>query len=433
LKELIAKGKNSIRTLWKKGAFHILIGNFATKFVTFFGSIALIRMLTKTDFGLLGYMENIYSYAFICSGLGLYNALLRYSVLSKEQEKKYSYYKYALIRGFAYNVLIVVGVIIFNMLYKHPDNFTVATTLIPLLILALPFQDLVNTTQMNERAMLNNRRFAIVSVGSSFILVVARILGAYAGNLFGVIIGIVVANISVGIYLCVSGYRRYFKGVKAAILTKFEKRQANVYAFQYMITNGLWAVFMLMDVFLLGRLLGDPTVVAEYKTAYTFAAAISIVGSAIAIFVTPYFIKNENNLPWVRRNYIINVVVTSAFVGLLVLFIFVFARPIILVSFGAKYSNVTGLMRVLLISSFINNAFRASTANLLAAMGQIKYNMIISAIGLVLQVTINLMLIPKYAGMGAAYTGIIVYGSMSLMLFTVFNRKYKIIGRKNKE
>jgi O-antigen/teichoic acid export membrane protein len=431
--KLIEKGKSSVLMLWEKGALHILVGNFATKFVAFFGSVVLIRMMSKVDYGLLGYMENIYSYAFIFCGLGLCNALLRYSVLSDGIEKKYSYYKYALTRGFIYNLVIIGMVFVFNIFYAHPNGFDVARNLIPLLILALPFQDFINSNQMNERAMLNNKRFAAVSVISAFVLVVSRIIGAYLGDLRGVVLGIVLANITVGISLCLSGYRKYFKGVKASILTRAEKRQANIYSLQYMITNGLWAVFMLMDIFLLGRILQDPTVVAEYKTAYTFSAAISIVGSAIAIFVTPYFIKNENNLPWVRRNYIINIAVTSVFVGLLVLFIFVFARPIILVSFGAKYSNVTGLMRVLLISSFINNAFRASTANLLAAMGQIKYNMTISAIGLVLQITINLMLIPKYAGMGAAYTGIIVYGSMSLMLFAVFNRKYKIIGRKNKE
>ncbi len=433
MKELIVKGKNTISVLWKKGAFHILIGNFATKFVTFFGSIVLIRLMSKSDFGQLGYMENIYSYAFICSGLGLYNALLRYSVLSKEVEKKYSYYKYALIRGTAYNVLIVVAVVIFNLLYNHPDNFMAASALIPVLILALPFQDMVNTTQMNERAMLNNKRFALVSVGSAFLLVMARVLGAYADNLFGVVIGVVLANVLLGLFLVFSGYRQYFKGVKAAVLTKFEKRQANVYSFQYMITNGLWAVFMLMDVFLLGRLLGDPTIVAEYKTAYTFAAAISIVGSAIAIFVSPYFIKNENNLPWVRKNYIKNIGACTALVGLLVLFLFLFAEPIILLAFGAKYGNIVYLMRILLISSFINNAFRASTANLLAAMGQVKYNMIISAIGLALQIGVNLLLIPRYGAEGAAYTGIAVYGIMSILLFIVFNKKYKIIGRKNKE
>lgn len=433
MRELVDKGKNSISDLWKKGAFHILIGNFATKFVTFFGSIILIRMLSKTDFGLLGYMENIYSYAFICSGLGLYNALLRYSVLSKEREKKYSYYKYALIRGSAYNVLIVVAVIIFNMFYRHPIDFSVAGSLIPVLILALPFQDLVNTTQMNERAMLNNKRFATVSVVSAFVLVMARIIGAYAGDLPGVVAGIVAANVIVGVFLVFSGYRRYFKGVKAVSLTKFEKRQANTYSFQYMITNGLWAVFMLMDVFLLGRLLGDPTVVAEYKTAYTFAAAISIVGSAIAIFVTPYFIKNENNLPWVRKNYIKNIGAATVLVGLLVLVIFIFAKPVVLLAFGERYVNVVFLMRILLISSFINNAFRASTANLLAAMGQVKYNMIISAIGLGLQISINLILIPGYGAEGAAYTGIVVYAIMSVMLFGVFNRKYKIIGKRNKE
>jgi O-antigen/teichoic acid export membrane protein len=428
LKGIIEKGKSSISILWKKGALHILVGNFATKFVTFFGSVALIRMMTKVDYGLLGYMENIYSYAFIFCGLGLCNALLRYSVLSNEIEKKYSYYKYALTRGFIYNLLIIGAVCMFNIFYAHPKSFNMAQTLIPLLVVALPFQDFINSNQMNERAMLNNKRFAAVSVGSAFALVLFRIIGAYFGALRGAVIGIVIANVAVGIALCILGYKKYFKGVKAAVLTRSEKKQANIYSLQYMITNGLWAVFMLMDIFLLGRILQDPTVVAEYKTAYTFSAAISIVGSAIAIFVTPYFIKNETNIPWVRKHYVRNIAFSTVSVGLVVLIMFILAKPIVLILFGERYANVTHLMRILLISGFINNAFRGSTANLLAAMGQVHYNMMISAAGLLLQITVNIVLIPKYGAEGAAYTSIIAYSIMSVALFVVFNRKYKIIG-----
>ena len=47
-----------------------------------------------------------------------------------------------------------------------------------------------------------------------------------------------------------------------------------------MITNGIWSLFMLMDIFLLGKLVNDPIIIADYKIAYAWPANISIVCSA---------------------------------------------------------------------------------------------------------------------------------------------------------
>ena len=62
---LLNKLKNTVNDLFNKGAFHILVGNLVTKFVTFFGSIFVSRILTKVNMGLLTYMENWIGYAII--------------------------------------------------------------------------------------------------------------------------------------------------------------------------------------------------------------------------------------------------------------------------------------------------------------------------------------------------------------------------------
>ena len=88
------KIKELIKILYEKGVVHIFIGSFITKLVAFFGSIFLVRILSKWDYGVLGYIENIYGYIFIFAGMGLSNAILRYVVLGNDREEKYSYYFY---------------------------------------------------------------------------------------------------------------------------------------------------------------------------------------------------------------------------------------------------------------------------------------------------------------------------------------------------
>lgn len=426
LKIIYSKAKLSISRLWDKGAFHIMLGNFATKFVTFFGAVFLSRALSKTDLGILAYMENLCGYAYVFLGFGMSNSILRYGVLSKTIEEKKAFLKYSLERGLIFDIILVVIVICANMFYPHKAGFSIAGSLIPILIFALPFQDIINQILMNERSMFNNKRFALFSLFSAFFIIVARVLGAIADDLTGVVIGIALVNLLLAILMGVSSHNKHFRGVPNVNIPKELKKESAIYAAQYMITNGLWGIFMLMDVFLLGQLLGNPDIVADYKIAYSFPVNMAIFSSAIGVFVAPYFVKHEDDIQWIRKSYKETILVTFVIMLCVSLGLFVLAKPLIWL-YGKQYLNVVPLMRVLIISCFIDTAFRSTTANILAAIGKIKYNMIISFIGFGCQILLNLFMIPRFDAYGVAYTAIIVQSCMALCVFIAFNRIYKIV------
>ena len=419
-----------IRSLHEKGALYILVGNFATKFVTFFGSIFLSRILSKNDMGILSYMENICSYAYVFIGLGMANALLRYVVLAETKEKKLAYVNYSLKRGLTFDIIIVVVLILINFFYPHKSSYKEWAFLIPILIIALPFQDLINQAQINERALFNNKRFAIVSVLSAAAVVLARVVGAKANDLVGVVICIVVVNAFLGVVLTEFVRKQRYRGITPAILTSEEKRVASSYAFQYMITNSLWSIFMLMDMFLLGNLLDDPSVVADYKIAFAFPVNMSIFSSAVGIFIVPYFVKNEDNASWVKKNYGRTMMATGVLIGTVALVLIVFAKVLIGL-YGPQYANVVPLMRWLVLSCVIENVFRYPIANILAAIGKVKYNMIVSGIGLIAQTLLNIIFIPKYGAYALPFTNTVVHFAMAIALFTYFSRLYNIMGGRN--
>ena len=77
--------KNTLKNIIQKGLLHILMGSFLSKVVSFFGSIFLVRILSKEHYGILSYLENIYGYLLTLAGMGVSNAILRYVILGKNR------------------------------------------------------------------------------------------------------------------------------------------------------------------------------------------------------------------------------------------------------------------------------------------------------------------------------------------------------------
>lgn len=110
---------------------------------------------------------------------------------------------------------------------------------------------------------------------------------------------------------------------------------------------------MLNDTFLLGRFC-TPEVIADYRVAYTIPGSISIISSAIGIYVAPYFVQHENDRSWIQKNFKRAYGITAFVVGGLCIAIAVLSKPIIWLLYGETYLNVIGVMRILLLAAFFN-------------------------------------------------------------------------------
>lgn len=416
--------KNKFKLLYDKGALHVIVGTFATKFVAFFGSIVVVRLLSKFDYGLLSYVENIYSYAFVFAGAGLSNGILRYLVITPTDEGKKSVFRYIIKRSFVINIGIALGLCLTACLLKMPDNYASAVFLIPVVAVLLPFQDLLNDVLYTVRAFFKNKLYAYLAFGSSALLIVGRIVGAMIDGTSGVLWSRVIINAIFAGFFLFYVYRKFFPACVSNELERETRKSINSYSFQYMITNGFWAIFMLNDTFLLGILLNDPTALADYKVASVLPGNISIFATAIGVFVSPYFIKNEKNMSWVRSNYKKVFMLSCVVVGAVAITVAFLSYPLIRFMYGEQYLNTVELMRILLIAAFLNSGLRYTTANILASMGQIRYNMIVSGLGIIVQILLDIILIPRLGVMAVAISNCIVYLMMAVILFVVFYKKY---------
>lgn len=411
-----------LKQLYNSGAFHITIGTFITKFVGFFGSIFVVRILSKADYGLLQYVENLYSYAIVFAGFGLPLAILRYVIIATKESKK-AYLNYAITHSLVRDFCICLIIIVINFFIHYPEGFQEAKYFIPILAVLIPFENLVTNGLNSMRAIFKNKEYAYASCIISILLIAGRIVGAKIADVDGVIWSRLVTNILCAVILTMIVYR-LFPYPKVNDLSAEEKRDVNIYSLQYMIINGLWALFMLNDTLLLGLITNDPTIVADYKVAYVLPANLSLISTAIGIYIAPYFTKNEDDVSWIRKNYKITFFINAVAVGSIAVVFFVLAEPLISFIYGISYVNTVPLMRILLFSSFLNSGLRYVTANLLSAMGKVGSNLVVSSIGLILQIIFDIVLIPQYGALGVGYASCVVFGVMSISLFYIFYRMY---------
>jgi len=426
------KISNQIDLLRKKGAFYIVIGSFLTKFVSFFASIFVVRLMTKTDYGILSYYENLYSFFLIAMGLGFSNGILRFVVLEDDVQNKQASFWFALKWGTVWNIIIFIFSLVFSCIYHHPSNFQSYNYILIILVFGMCFEFIITSCLSYHRANFDYKFYALFSLLFSICVILIRVLGAFLGSINGVAFSKVIVCMIFAIASLILIIKRTFEsGFKKKFDLKKEKKQEMLkYSFQMMLIDGLWAIFMLNDLFVLGRMLGDELLIAQYKIAYVLPANLVILSSAINIFISPYFIKHdaEGDYGWIRLNYL-KIITISCFVVIIIIsFLFVFSNEILGLLFGQQYVVASSIMRVLLVASFFNVSIRSITANLLSSTGHQRYNLIVASVGIITQIILDCALINKYGVVGLPWAGVCVYIIMSILVVFFFINIYFVKG-----
>ena len=423
--QVFQSAKSTLQSLIQKGAFYIFVGSFLSKAAAFLGSVVLVRVMLVEEYGVLAYMENLYNYAYIFAGYGLNNALGRYAVLKDSMEEKRGVFDYVISKGTLFNIVFVLVLSIIAIIAPHHEEFSVAAVLLPMMLLSVPLQFMYESGTFMLRALFKNKPFAIFGVVCICSVYIFKATGASLFGITGATLSWPLTYALMAFAITLFIRKSYFKHCQAKPVSCKERKEMTVYSLQYMVTNGLWAIFMQNDILLLGMLSGNPSSVAIYKVAYVIPAAINLFSTSIGIFVAPYFVKNENDQNWVWRNYkkvlFISVVVMGTVAG----FVAIAAEPLILLLYGESYISAVDVMRILAIVAFVNNAIRYTAANLLAAMGHVRINLVVAVVGIAVQVVMNILLIPRLGMYGAAFSSTIVYMIMAVIVTLAFVTLYK--------
>lgn len=415
---------NKVNFIIKKGFLHIFGARVVNRVIQFVTSVVIVRLLSKESYGSFSYAMNILQFFLLFSGLGVASGVLQFCSEKSKPEEKLPYLKYGLKIGVSFNVFIALIIVIFVSFFELPvkgsSKILSYLVLIPVFIVSY---ELMETYLI---ANFKNREFSYLSISNALFYFLGALIGGYLFEVYGVIAGRYLAfifSISIGL--------KYFIGKaksikKAASLIKRERIEFLKYSVVACLTISISQLLFLLDIFLVGLIIREQTVVASYKAATLIPFALNFIPGSIMIFAYPYFAKNLKDKNKIK-SYFYEMQKYLIFLNLGISFVlFVFAPLIIRVIFGTNYMDSLIPFRILAVGYFIAGSFRIPAGNVIASIRKIKINLYNGIISGILNIVLDIILIYKFGAVGAAIatTGILFISSMisNVYLFNYFRR-----------
>ena len=414
LSELWDKLWEGIKTLHKRGFFHIIAGSTLAKIAGFVSVFFLPRFLSKADYGLLTYVENIRNYVMLFNGIGITNATLRFCAQQGSDEEKKGYFVASLKIGIFADVFLIVlttaAFLVIPFPYEGARFQLVISSCLPI------FYFLFTDIQLLLRATFQNQRYSVYNFTYSFLLMIFQIVFAVLWGVTGVMIGKYLS-----MALCVlMGYLLIrdlpMMKVKAIKLDWHEIKTIIRFGIVMLTASATSTVMSYNETFIVGQLLKDEELLAEYRVAANILSISLFLLEALLVFILPYFIQHIKDKQWIWENYKKLFVINGTVMTLFHLGLFIFAKLYLFIFAGPEYMGAVSLVRMFLVASWIQAVFRGISGNILAVTGEEKFNLKINIVFVVVHAVIDVAAVKTLGIYGAAIALIVVYFLSGLIM-----------------
>lgn len=398
----------------KNGFLHILFGNTLVKLISAVPGIFLNIILSKTVFGQFTYADAIVSYMLLISGFGISGGILRYCAIAENDGECNGYFQYGLKYGLTVNLFL--GFVAFIVFHFVPFQYKIYNTLVCALIFYPVLAFAFEAIQYYFRATRRNKIFSVTSVIFSLASAIFLLLFSWLFSLTGTVIARYLC-FAVAITAALLFLRKLPAArVRAQKLTHPQKSGITKYSFWSMLANCFSQVIPLNEQNIVNQLLTDPIVSADYKFASILPQATTFISSSIMVFVFPYFAKHYRDGKWVLKNSLRLMAAMTAGISVFTAVCVIFTPQIIAV-YNRKYMDSVHIMRLMWIAFGIANCVRAPVGNILAAIGEIRFNFLNALFAAVIHLFIGYAAVKTFGIWGAAYGLLIVYGLSSISSF----------------
>lgn len=413
-----------------KSFFSIVGSQIIIKIIAFCNSIFLARILTKGDFGIYSYAQNFLSILLLLDGIGTISSIIQFASENySDVQKQSAYAKFGFSIGLTFNTVLSLGIFVYAM----TGSFSIGGA--GKIIAIMSFQPVLSYIQnffsCNLRFRFKNNLFSIMNVVASVINITSIIIGAYFWGVQGVAYSlycyyIIVILIYIVVFLRLPNiYKNKLK------LSGFEKKSFIKLSFSAAINDSILHLIMVMDLFLIGVLIGNELVVATYKVATVIPTALTFIPASIMLYAYPYYARYKDDLNWIKKSLF-------AIIGLLfivnifiIIILIIWAPFFIQLIYGEQYLDAVPAFRILLIGYLFTGTFRTPLVNFLWSQ---KKNLFVIGLSLfigVFNIIFDIVLIKTNGALGAAYATMATYIvsaglSILLALIVYLQKKNKI-------
>lgn len=387
-----------LKWLYDAGMLHILSSSFFNKACTFVGNVFVVRILTKAEYGTFGYADSIMAFIINFAGLGMTSGVLQFCSEQRDEREKLAYAKFGLNFGVLSSFILSVGCLVygaFGSFSIHGSKLVfMVYSFYPVTYFLFSYYSVV------FRYRKENKKYAFLTNINAVIYAVVEIIASYFVNEFGMVVALYLSTIIASMV----GMRYMKKNMNSGEFRLNREQKLGIiryssYSFlSYAMTN----LLLVLDIFLIGTLIADPATLAVYKIAVTIPLTMMIVPNSIVVFVYPYFAEHQKEYDWLKANFkklignsiMVNFLISGSLV--------IFAPFIISTIWGQAYMDAVTPFRILSLNYFVQGTFRFTTINIMNALNRVEVVLIANIAAVVIDLGLDLWLIPRYGMIGAA-------------------------------
>lgn len=398
----------------KKGILRMFSAQVINKVIVMVSNMVVTRLLTKPEYGVWGYVLNVYSYASLITGLGLLSGSFQFGAENRDNSDKYRFYKYCLVVGLIINAFIsaIFAFSTFFVQVSIEGSAPYIRLYMPVLLIEYAYDILLTVLRCDSRIKEYARSLNIHSAIVAFFTCLGALFGVG-----GIILGKYVAAILSGLYVFVC-VRTDINPIRLA--GKLDKPQVSSlwhYSLFTGLSSALNRLLYLLDVSMIAAMIQSPTDVANYKVATMIPNSLTFIPSSVVICVLPDIVAHNNDFKWLKKH------LKKAYLGLFIFNLFIFlilellAPIIITIISGKQYLPSVQPFRILVLGYFISGTFRSLSSNILAGLRRVNYNMFSSLFVGLLDIALNRVLIERGSINGAAMATLLTEIVASILAF----------------
>lgn len=404
-----------------KNSLLLIIEKCILLFLSFFNSVLLARYAGPETFGQFSYILSVAGLFLPLSIMGLNNVVTKY--ISKNPTNAHYYLKSALIvRFFGAGLSIILG--IFLVLFLDGDNSTNILMLIVLQSFTVFYVVEFYFLGREQVGILLKVRLLLLLILNAFKC--AAILNSAPLSLLILLQGLEYALIGLSyVLIYLLGKHHHFIKRPTSKLSYIALAQKG----KWLLFSGIAAtIYLKIDQIMLANLV-DTQSVAYYAAAaklsevwYVFPV---LIANAFTAQLSKYRFNSYPKYLKLLKNLITTLVLCALILSISTYFI---APTLIKLIYGSDYQPSAQILSIHIFASvFIFQ--RAILSKWLIIEKLYKYSLVSSLSGAIVNIALNALLIPHYAGVGAAWATVISYmvASYGFLFFQPKTRDYTLI------
>ncbi|MBI5404448.1 MAG: oligosaccharide flippase family protein [Ignavibacteriae bacterium] len=404
-------------------------GIMLNKFLSFLLIPVYTFYFSPSDLGLYNLIQSLWLFIILIYVYGMETSFIKFFIDAKDEKKKTEIYSTSLI------LITLTSIIFSGILYIFAGNISSSIGfeniekgkyLIKILSILLFFDTISRFPLLLLRAELKAKTYLFLSVSTLMINLSLNIFFIMFIKLN--VEAILYSYIISVIYTLAAGMiitKKFF-----SLKFSFQEAKALVVYGNKFIYFGLFLLLIdVSDRFFL-KYYFDESVVGIYSASYRLGTVMSLAIAAFRFSWTPYFLNIADNPD--NKRIIPEIFTYFVFAGLILfLFFAFFTEPIVKFSIGgyslldSKYYGGLVIIPIILLSYFFSGLFANMNVVPFYA-NKTSILLLISSEGLLLNVILNVILIPKYMMLGAAYSTLITYAVMFIHIYFLSQKIYKI-------